>query len=83
MTPLHITVNLDRNPWRDIDEYATYAQVTRIGLAPSGTPTVVFMVVGDDGATYMATTTYRLFRMAARVFAATPTALLMEEEEDE
>ena len=84
MIPLQITVDLDRNPWDDIPEGVGYADVTRIGFVPNmtteGKPGVVLWIVGTDGEVYLASTTWRLLRLAARVFAVTPAGLLIEEE---
>ena len=86
MTPLQITVDLERNPWTDVNETAKFARVTRVGFAPNLTehrrPAVVFLIEGADGETYLAHTTWALLRAAARVFGATPAALLMEEENE-
>lgn len=84
MTPLQITVNLEANPWTDVVGDMT-GDLVRLGYAPNltvkGDPGVVLMIRTDDNRLVIAHTTWRLFRAATRVFAATPSAQVMEAED--
>jgi hypothetical protein len=83
MTPLHITVNLAANPWEDIPTETTEGTLDRVGLIPWGTtdgnPSVAMLITTPYGPVF-AQTTYKLFAMAARIFATTATGELTAEE---
>jgi hypothetical protein len=84
MTPLFITVDLVRTPWRDVSpDIFTECQLSRIGLVPwtveDTTPEVV-MLAYPDGRPTKITTSYRLFASAARVLAATASGRIVAED---
>jgi hypothetical protein len=83
VTPLHITVDLARSPWGDIPAEMGEGTLTRIGLMPwsttDGSPVVAMWIDTASGPLFVQTT-YKLFAMAARVFAATATGQLVADE---
>lgn len=87
MTPLHITVDLRRNPWTDLQDKAITrpARLVRLGLVSAGAdwgdPAQVAMLVEtEDKALVLAETTLKLYIQAARVFGATASGILLAEE---
>ena len=79
MSIVDIRLDLDRRPWSDmIDLDFEVAKLERIGLmagtAP-GLPAVYLVALDQRGRTVVVTTTYEVFRLAAKAFAATPTGL--------
>lgn len=84
MTPLHITVNLPRTPWSDVDN-PEQASLDRLGFIPDftvdGRSGVAVLLRTEDGRYIQAVTTWRLMRGALRVFSQTPAAVLEDEED--
>lgn len=79
MIPLNITLNLDIDPWTDLQEAEVpFGNVVRIGVLPNGTQqgraTVALVIELEDGTLVGAQTTLRLFHMAAAAVLASPTA---------
>lgn len=83
MSQLHITVNLDIDPWVDIQEAAgrgelVHGVVTRVGMLPagmqSGKAVVAFAGRTDDEKPFVVEIPWAMLQVAARALAATPTA---------
>lgn len=83
MTPLDVTLDLDRRPWHDLAERAhpmhadgTTAKIVRVGLLRNGTDEgracVELAIELPPGEIIFAETTLRLARMAATLVAASP-----------
>lgn len=81
-TPLDIRLDMDRRPWTDAAT-AKPAELMRIGILGGAThhghPAVAMLLTDTEGKTIIAWTTYRLFRAAAKAFAASPLGLIEEE----
>lgn len=78
MIPLHVTLNLELDPWADLagkipDDAGT---LVRIGILPdgmeSGRAAVELIVRNPDGSLIVAETSLRLFLMAASAISAAP-----------
>ncbi|RNL60998.1 hypothetical protein EFK50_16555 [Nocardioides marmoriginsengisoli] len=89
MIPLHVTANLDIDPWRDLEDIGLplnidgqTAKIERIGVLPNATHNgracVELLLRLPDGRLLIAETTMRLFNAAAAAIAATPVAQLEE-----
>lgn len=76
MTPLSITLDVERNPWTDIPPKGPNGMLTRVGLLRHGTEggkaSVGLVVELEDGTKVIAQTTWALFRTAYAAMAASP-----------
>lgn len=77
MTPLSIVMDLDANPWTDLQSAdPEVGELTRIGLLRHGTTegraTVGLVVTLPDGSNVLAQTTWRLLFTAVHAMAAGP-----------
>lgn len=76
MQHLHITPDVDRAPWTDIEPDALAGDLVRIGLLRNGTTegraSVGLVVQLPDGTHVIAQTTWRLLHNAVRALAAGP-----------
>ena len=73
MTPLTVTMNIDDDPWVDL-QGARAGQLLRVGGIPLGTnhgnAAVALAIQLEDGSWVIAQTTLRLFYNAARALGA-------------
>ena len=86
MTTLDVNMNITTMPW-DLGPIpdSHHVPLTHIGLRPTGTlsgrPTIA-LVATVEGQPVMVETTYRLLRLAMRAFAATPSGILADEDNE-
>lgn len=75
MTPLSITLDIERDPWTDLKP-GPDGTLTRIGLLRHGTvagnATVGLLIELPDGTHIIGQTTWKLFRMAYVAMNASP-----------
>lgn len=75
MTPLQLTLDIERAPWTDVDPVAI-GRVARIGLLRNGTKegkaSVAIVIETDDGQQIIGETTWALLRTAFGALAACP-----------
>lgn len=87
---LHVTTNLDIDPWSDLYEKfpnlpdgapLPEGHLTRVGMLPNGTSSgraVVALLVEFEGKPVFVQVTWRIWQTLAAALAATPVAQLEE-----
>lgn len=70
MESLDIRMDVEENPWNDLDENTRSGTIVRAGFLPEatdqGNPAVFLAIKLDDGEIVVGSTTMALFTMASR-----------------